>query len=202
MTFNVQALTRGLRIARDTQILSWLFLILGVLILGSAFFLQPAWRGLSGVRHELAALKQRIDTIGRTAREVPDIDGLLTTRRGELENWRRFVLRPDEQDKFIAFLTEKTGELGISILNINAVAPEVSPKSAEADSSALKPSRFQIEIECSYKMLGVFFERLLGANLLLVVEEFEARSLAANPGLLNARIKLAAYLERMNGPTV
>ena len=184
----MNALTGILHVMREVRMLRWAVIFLGLLTLGLGGGVRAVDRQSLKIQKKKQELQERVAKIQEHLTDAEAFEQRLNARRQELENLKAKTLIPGEQAEVISLLTQTTHDLGISIINIKAVASAQPPSPKKID-----PSVFEIEVACPFRNLGAFFETLAQAPLLLTVEEFETQPDGTDLESLKTKMTLAAY---------
>ena len=169
-------------------------IFLAVILIGFGGLLVPSMKYLEKVRRDLGTVKIKVSETERAIKETKDFDALLAEKKEIREILDGRTLKEGEQAKVIYEITETSGDLEMSIVNIAPV--EASEKRIAGDAEKkFRPVYFQLEVLCRYKVLGSFFEGLEGAPLALDVRSLRAAPQMPNSDLLQIQMQLVAYME-------
>ncbi|MDP3921656.1 MAG: hypothetical protein Q8R76_12730 [Candidatus Omnitrophota bacterium] len=182
-----------LRMAVRTQFAHWAAAVIVSLAVAVTVVVLPLTRHLRVLHERVEKVQVKMEKVEGISRGARDFNRILDELSDEFRELKTQVLQPGEQAKVISLLTQTAEDLNITILSMN---PILKKETAEAgEEKKIRPALFEVEMSCHYKTLGVFFERLTAAPLILTVEGFDARPEVPNAPVLNVRLLVAAYVE-------
>jgi len=174
-----------------TKLVHWAVASAAVALLGLLVVVAPSRRALGGLRQKAKALEARIAKTEQAVSGVQDFGAVLEQRRGELAAIQARTCRSGELAKVISLLTSAAAEEGVTILNIKSLPREELPE----EGKKIYPSYFSLEVECRYRTLGAFLERLENSLLILMPDGFSATPQPSNPELLRIDMTLEGFEE-------
>lgn len=180
-----------LKVIRQIKLPEWAGIFAAVVLIGFFGAVMPVRSQCKKTHNEISQIKSKIQRTDEIMREAKDFDQVLRGHHEELEKLKQGILAPGKQAEVIALLTQATQEAGVAISSIKPVPNEEKP-APEKENQAIKPVRFQLEMNGGYKALGVFFETLESSQLILNVVKFSAKP-GVNVELLEIGMELAAY---------
>jgi len=194
LTFNFQRYKPYVDLAAQTRLLHWSGGLAGILFLGLFAVIMPLGGWLEHIEVKTKQTENKLQKVELIAEGTESFDVVLERLNEELHDLRLRALKPQEQAKAISFLSQTTEDLKIQMLNMSPVEKPQEIKEKEKDKK-IKMQSFEMEFISSYQTLGVFFERLKKAPIILTVEEFTAMPESEVPGALHVKMFVAAYEE-------